>query len=164
MFETRCGSTRRVLLIGPIAVKIPRMLPFSRQECDVPMHMWIFWHGLVGNLTEWANYRMGSRMPFLVRVYFSCGLFSVQKRERGRHPTDDEIDERFRDLSPEARKDLRLVDRHHMQPTNFIVNESGWHVVDYGDHLASKGITLARFFIDHEKEVTKAFSALSRRP
>lgn len=151
--KTEKGSTRIVLIIGPIAIKVPYI--FVRGKVGQT----VFWRGVVSNVSECATSALGHKddMVFLAQTYFTLGVINFQKAIHGNHPTDQEVRERIATLSADARRDAARVDSHHLQSTNFIVQNGRWFVVDYGNHLNGYGVSFSRFLTDHADELSVAF-------
>ncbi|HEY9584037.1 MAG TPA: hypothetical protein VJI33_00430 [Candidatus Paceibacterota bacterium] len=143
-----------------LVIKLPFLFRL-RQRKFRKLSEYYFWKGVVSNLTEYATFRTsGYRLPFLTPTYFSLfGLFNVQRYEKGRQPSEAELREMRARWSPEAQRNAERVDSHHLQVTNFIVNNRGWHVIDYGDHVNSWGMSFSCFLIEHAEELAKCFSS-----
>src|SRR5580700_5329414 len=137
MFKIHRGSTRLVILCGPVVFKT--ILPFSlfgflRYNA---LRRLYFWKGILANMTEAATWRIYKTrgMSFLTPNYFTCGFFNIQKRERGRHPSKEELEAIKQALSLGTQAHLRRVDSHHFVPDTFLITQNGWRVIDYGEHI-----------------------------
>ncbi len=160
------GTTRRVLIISEWAIKFPRISvllqslwligdsDFSntfRRGCQQ------FIDGLVANLTEFKVSLLSERIKFLAPVYFSCGLFSIQKRALGQKPTYDEMNTVLRELPENAQYQLLTMDPHLLDIKNFVKTDKGIVMVDYaGDNFSST--SLIWFLYEWKDELNDQFA------
>ncbi len=161
------GSQRLVLLIGPIAIKFPRLhyrwfgvpklikLVLFGDQAELAT----FWlkirlnllRGIIANLTEATAY-LWFRAPFLVPV-ISCGFFSIQLREYGETPTTQEITAILEQLPEHERTELFQLNHHHFDGNNWKKNERGYRLVDYGDSYGDF-VSLSGFLIFNHEDMS----------
>lgn len=126
------GTTRTVFVVAEkFVVKIPKGV--------------FIWGGIKWNMWEFiVSYFYAKKYrPLLTPTHFSLGLFSIQKFEKGRRPTVPEIDDLIKRVF--RTEGVRGIDPHCFRIGNFIINESGWHIVDYGFLLGRKFVAQILF-------------------
>ncbi len=161
MFKIHKGTTRRAIVLGHVVIKIPRFFPILFRKESNYRKRTLPWQGLVGNITECGTSNcFHSEMPFLTRVYFCAIIFTIQKFEKGRHPTREEIRVLINKLSPKARTQADYVEPHCFQPSNFIINDSGWHVIDYGDRFLGQYMSFSNFLFRNREELMPLFAPI----
>jgi len=154
------GSSRTVFCLGGLAIKVVQLSRLwkifknllwmlikgkSLQRREENSHETVcILCGLVANLTEYFTY-VYTEAPFLAPVYFTLGIFSVQKYVEGDKPKNSELRQRFGRLTEKARFHMDQVTLHSWQPSSFRVTEKGLVMIDYGDSLISGFSTLSTF-------------------
>lgn len=143
------GATRFVILVGSIAIKLPRLrliwalmrLMQYGSKGKVRSRLRTYGrntvHGgvryiLSGWVANWQEYRLwaSTRNPLLVPTVFSFfGLINVQKRGEpvsdGKLRTNHPFPQLLRQMSPEGVADM-------VRPANFCLYESRVRLLDYG--------------------------------
>ncbi len=165
LFHGQCfkkGSTRTTVLVGGFAFKFVNNLPVPRGKKEgMYVEKNLFWHGLIGNISEFGvSITYGDVLPFIARTYFGIGLLNIQKRIHGRQPTKEEIKKFLNGLSKEAYRDICWVTPHQTDPHNFIIDEKGWHVIDYGDRFSDSYGSFSCFLFKHREELIPLFASM----
>ncbi len=165
LFRGQCfkkGSTRTSVIVGGFVFKFVNKLPVPPGKKEgMYVEKNLFWHGLIGNVSEFGvSISYGSVLPFIARTYFGIGLLNIQKRIRGKQPTSEEVKKLLNNLSKEAYRDICWVAPHQTDPHNFIIDEKGWHVVDYGDRFSDTYGSFSGFLFKHREELTKHFQEM----
>ena len=152
--QIRRGMNRIAFLVGRVVIKFPVVMWKIRCHHDL-IHAWqVFLAGVLANLTEYYTYFVFPQ-PFLVPVYFSIGLVSIQERDFGDEPTDKEVSQLFERLSKNAQWRLRMVDAHQTGAWNMRKGPHGYRFIDYGDKACYEGLPLSAFFLADRKELVE---------
>jgi len=147
--KVQLGSGRIVFLVGRYAFKFPRpgcLLKVAKaipkfaikgewkKISNVTKWAWyIFCKGIHQNTTEYRCWRR-CRASFLVPTYFTLGgMVNIQKLESGQVPSWDEILSLFQAIAAMTENQVRRVDPHCFEPQNFLKNQDGMRILDYGD-------------------------------
>ncbi len=125
------------ILLGPIVLKFPHLTYGIRE----------FWTGVIANMSEFAIWKcLRGEATFLAPTLFTFfGLVNVQLRERGEMVSGQELQKRYKLLDLEARNLIPNLGGHALHPANWVKNEKGYVLVDYGDTFISEYIQLSGF-------------------
>ncbi len=142
------GSGRVVLIAGNYVFKFPRIYHLLKVAKIVPRLMIKFkWRFIFINAKwGWQGFRNGIRQnvaeyhcwrscaaPFLVPTYFSIGLLNIQKFQQGTPPSRNEMKTLLLQIDQNTNGECKIIDQHCFNRENFIKNNSGYSIVDYGD-------------------------------
>jgi hypothetical protein len=156
------GTNRIVLLVGKLAIKFPRIifkLPHGRNDLRYMRNLFVA--GMIANLTEYYAWLV-FRESFLVPVYLSIGFVSIQKRDFGTRPTDEEAWNVLWSLPEAARMRIITMDGHHFEGKNFRKSSEGYRFIDYGDKCCYGGLSLSTFFAIHHKEIAQVLKEVKQ--
>ena len=165
------GTGRTVVFFGCFALKFCRIKPlldilkYLQEEelselrwnsflSNVKFGWYFFRRGIKQNLTEYDCWKK-TKAPFLAPTYFSLGIMNIQKKEEGEQPA---LEKMVKIISAIAEKtgadfsEIYCVDPHCLQPDNFLKNENGYIIVDYGD--SDNVFTFPQFIAKWQKEIT----------
>lgn len=137
MFKVKSGMTRRAIFLGPIVLKFPHLTYGTRS----------FWTGVIANMSEFAIWKcLRGKATFLAPTLFTFfGLVNVQLCERGEMVSGKELEKRYKLLDLEARNLIPNLGGHALHPANWVKNEKGYVLVDYGDTFISEYIQISGF-------------------
>lgn len=166
--KIRYGSGRVVLFLGGFAIKICRLTPLWNLIFDlwwlikrgnfkyIPRavkNKWRFINkGIKQNVNEFKCWE-SCKAPFLVPTYFTLGLINVQKAEYGEVPNIIEMAQLCNLIESKTDTQFNELDAHCLSPDNFLRNEQGYKIVDYGDG-SSREVLFPLFIIKWQKELT----------
>ena len=129
------GSRRLVLVFKKVVIKIPfsknhiplrmiRKIPFA---CFQEKFGWGIWE----NWQEFMTW-LKLRSPFLVPVYLSIGLVSVQKRAVGEPIDFDDFMEAINRIWERTNRQIMELNLHNLDEDNWVKSEWGYQMVDFG--------------------------------
>lgn len=161
------GSSRTVLQVGSIVIKFPKYFYALSSLFNIEvlfLSRKIYYNelnfvnkklmdGIISNASEYGSYLLNPS-SFKVPVFFSIGIFSIQKYQNGVIPSD--IWKLLNKLPQEAQEQLKNMDMHAFEESNFILTKYGIKMVDYGDKFAS-GWGLSNFLRQWDKELDELF-------
>jgi hypothetical protein len=168
------GGYRLVIFLGDYVIKIPQLASF-RVFCSLPSYIYKKQLRLFGPELEWAwarfkealventsEYRCWRRTKakFLAPTIFSLGFVNLQKREVGTHPDNNQRLEIIKKLSDKTR-DIFKIDQHCTNPLNFVKNERGCILVDYGNS-PDGDLDFTVFIERHQIELERILCASSQ--
>lgn len=172
MFKIKKGNSRTVLLTQWYVVKFPRLkflwavlktiikLGFTFQWNLISRRTRHDWHWFLrhfnANRTEawcWKE----TKASFLVPTYSILGFINIQKFEKGIEPTRQDLYSNvLLPASTASGNYLHCVDPHCFETKNFIKNEKGYRMVDYGDTVEN-GMTISKYLRLYHKEIERFF-------
>ncbi len=117
-----------------VVINIPRMLWKGDGRFIAPEFKWgwkVFTRGIHENRTEWKTWN-SLRSPFLAPTMCSLGLVNIQRRIPGSMPDESTMHTLMGQLPAEAQQELKGMDHHAIEPSNFIQNTGCYYLVDYG--------------------------------
>jgi hypothetical protein len=171
MFIIKKGSTRIVLITQNYVFKVTRLkffwcvvrtilrLVFSLQWKKIPRRIGHDWHWhmrcLNANITEYRCWK-ATHAPFLVPTLFSLGILNVQKFEKGTVPTQQEVWGVLSQASKVSENHIYCIDPHCLDTKNFLKNDKGYRMVDYGDSREIP-ITISAYIMQWHKEIAPFF-------
>ncbi len=167
--KIRYGSGRIVVFVGGFAIKICRLTPLWNMVIDIWQSAWKkrwsyipsiinrkwYWFrkGVKQNVSEYRCWK-SCKAPFLVPTYFTFGLINIQKAEYGEEPNIIEMARLDDAILAATSREFNELDPHCLNPKNFLRNEHGYKIVDYGDG-SSRVMLFPLFITKWQKELAK---------
>ncbi len=172
------GQYRSAIQVGPLIIKFPRLThkllqavwPRFSLKRSFRKNLWFWWHDVrwawmwirEAIRQNWNEYRCwcALRSSYLAPVYFSCGVMSIMRYERGEYPTYEEwrhIVQKLRDLI--GRQYFCRIDPHEHFMTNVVCAERGYTFVDYGG--SGSEFSMTDVFHQHDAAVRNILQSLS---
>lgn len=151
------GSSRTAVIVGGLVFKFPIRWGKTKSQKRA------FYQGVMANISEYILYRLlKEHQSFLVPVYFSIGLVSIQKYEQGEQPKpgDDRYESVWNNLPEDAKRHLSMVDPHALYYNNWRVTPSGIRLIDYGDKVGQPA-SVSGFLTRWRKELDAALKSPS---
>jgi|GEM_PF-1582986 len=169
------GTTRSVIIVGPIVIKFPKVLWYLKNIrsillCLISGHVsvdyivgchklgWIILcNGITSNWTEYTTY-IKTRASFLVPVFASCGLISIQLYEDGKVPSMDESIGIADALSKKCNLCLNIDPHDFHSPENWRKTRNGYKLIDYGDKYYRRSGPISGLILALHPEITEICS------
>jgi len=166
LMKIKRGSTRVAIICGGFAFKFCRISPllnivkrgvkllFRNKLSSLPLYAGMRWNyftrGLKANIYEYQCWKT-TKASFLVRTYASFYFLNIQKEECGQELTQKEMSELV-DAIGHKTKNIDYVDPHCFAPDNFVKNDRGYRMVDYGDRNSGT-LSLNEFIKQSQREI-----------
>ncbi len=144
--ETKKGANRFVIMTKDKVYKFASMRYFFGVARSIPRMLkngdgsfilkelrwgWInFTRGVHENFAERQCWKR-MRSPFLSPTLLNTGIFCVSKRQYGTTPSQEELWAAFNKLPDAAQKELKELEAHCLEPSNFIKTHKGYVLIDY---------------------------------
>jgi len=167
------GSARIVLLFENFVLKFASITPLWGIVKETPVLVFRGRWKFIPNMTsrKWYWFMKGIRQniterrcwkscheSFLVPTYFSLGFISIQKREKGEEPTWEEMNKLVNKMGSVTKNQVYTIDPHCFSPKNFLRNNSGYRVFDYGD-ASYQPLRFTEYILRWRKELSEVFRA-----
>ncbi len=169
--EIKYGTSRVVILVGEYAFKFCRFWiivgAIKRLFSNLLQRKWrtiqAEWKLTKFRIMSGIQQNRGERYcwkktgaRFLVPTRLSLGFLNVQQRERGDVPTSMEIKKIVAAMTAEtSEEELSSIDFHCLQPGNFLRNEQGYRLLDYGSPPSKRNGNFTDYLIRWHKELEK---------
>jgi hypothetical protein len=150
------GSYKSVLLIGPLAIKFPRLEFFWWLVKELPhgmrriSHVWDFifysYQEIRDECLTWARFKS----DYLAQVYFFFGPVMVQKRIDGSIPSEEEGLKIWADLYHGTGHEVFKANAHNLSNRySYRKTDKGFVLIDYGSNkeIAMRDLLLTWDFL-----------------
>ena len=142
------GTRRRVIVFKRIVVKLPiskTHIPW-RVIKKIPLASFNekFGWGIWENLQEFMTW-IRLRSPFLVPIYMSMGLITIQKRAVGEPMDFDDFMKAIDRISTRTNRQTMELNPHNFDEDNWIKSKWGYQMIDSGGR--SSGLNLRTFMV-----------------
>ncbi len=117
---------------------IPRMIKNGDGSFILKEARWgwlNFTRGISENLSEHKCWKR-IKAPFLAQTYFSLGIVTISKRQYGQPPSPEELALALKKLPEPAQAEIKNLDGHCLEASNFVKTPQGIILVDYDNGTA----------------------------